>query len=1007
VFARRLLARAPERVLRPLRAQRSLHSASAPRETRRNALRNNLIHPNEYLRGCTLRFLCKIAEPELVEPLIPAIKDCLKHRHRFVRRNAFLAIYAIAKRAPELFPDAAETVAEFLEKETDEAARRNAFLMLFNCAQDRAVDYFARHSEDADTFGEGFSLLLLDLARKSCTRDADQALKARFIRPIFSMLEADSPAVVFEAASTLVAMSAAPTAVRAAAQAWTGLLRREADNNVKLVILERLAALRRRHARVLRELVMDVLGALSSPATEVREAALTLAMDLASPRNVESVVAALRKQLQVTKEEEAAAAAAGGSGSKEVQQYRRLLVGAIHSCATRFPAVAEGVVLMLMDFLGSEGASRVARFVRETAEAQPSLRPAILVKLCAVLPQIRAPEVARQALWVLGQYSEDDRAVRAAFAAVRKCLGPLPLRRDPAEIAAERDAAEAAEGDATAAEAASGAGAAAAASSSSSSSRTKRTGPKVLADGTYASQAASMDRVAPASGSSSKLGQLNESWPFLRSMVVRGTHSLRADRPNFYAAAAVASAMTKLALRSCALHGEASRAGKQSVVDTLLVLCAILEASVMLATDPSAAREARDALGSAGSPDGGKLLTLPDGRASALGNLRLEQDAYEHVAVCMRVLGDADARAVATRELLEGSSASLRGMLEFERAMAKGAASVGPTEADAVAAAAAVAAEKAASSTSAEVAAASAADADAKTTSADHLLAHADDAIGFRQLRATRAGSSSSSGTSAADLALDDDADVAVAKGEEADDFASRLQRVRPLTGFSDPVYVEAVVTVRDYDVTLEMAVMNRTDRTLTNCSVELGTVGELKVVDRPVPFTLGPYETRSVRASVKVSTTESGKIFGDVIFDKPGKSESAVVALSHMHVDVMDYIRPSYCDAERFRKMWAEFEWENRVTVNTNINGLGDYVAHIVRITNMRCLTPIAALSGSARFLAANLYARSVFGEDALANVSVEQRDDGTIKGHLRIRAKTQGVALALGERITAHQKV
>lgn len=77
----------------------------------------------------------------------------------------------------------------------------------------------------------------------------------------------------------------------------------------------------------------------------------------------------------------------------------------------------------------------------------------------------------------------------------------------------------------------------------------------------------------------------------------------------------------------------------------------------------------------------------------------------------------------------------------------------------------------------------------------------------------------------------------------------------------------------------------------------------------------------------------------------------------------------------------------------------------HIAKQTNMRILTPIAALAGC-NFLAANLYARSVFGEDALVNVSVENKPDGGIKGHIRIRAKTQGVALSLGDRITSRQK-
>lgn len=41
------------------------------------------------------RFLCKLKEPELLEPLVPSIRKCLEHRHPYVRRNAILAIFTI------------------------------------------------------------------------------------------------------------------------------------------------------------------------------------------------------------------------------------------------------------------------------------------------------------------------------------------------------------------------------------------------------------------------------------------------------------------------------------------------------------------------------------------------------------------------------------------------------------------------------------------------------------------------------------------------------------------------------------------------------------------------------------------------------------------------------------------------------------------------------------------------------------------------------------------------
>lgn len=64
------------------------------------------------------------------------------------------------------------------------------------------------------------------------------------------------------------------------------------------------------------------------------------------------------------------------------------------------------------------------------------------------------------------------------------------------------------------------------------------------------------------------------------------------------------------------------------------------------------------------------------------------------------------------------------------------------------------------------------------------------------------------------------------------------------------------------------------------------------------------------------------------------------------------------------------------------------------------------SALDGECGFLAANLYAKSVFGEDALVNISIEKQHDGKLSGYIRIRSKTQGIALSLGDKITLKQK-
>jgi coatomer subunit beta len=54
------------------------------------------------------------------------------------------------------------------------------------------------------------------------------------------------------------------------------------------------------------------------------------------------------------------------------------------------------------------------------------------------------------------------------------------------------------------------------------------------------------------------------------------------------------------------------------------------------------------------------------------------------------------------------------------------------------------------------------------------------------------------------------------------------------------------------------------------------------------------------------------------------------------------------------------------------------------------------------------SFFVLSVFGEDALVNVSVEKKEggDGKLAGYIRIRSKTQGIALSLGDRITTVQR-
>lgn len=798
-----------------------------------NALMNDLNHPNEYVRGSMLRFLCKVKDEEILGPLIPSIKSCLSHRHPYVRKNAALAVFhAHHLFGDNLIPDGPEMMANFLEQETDTAARRNAFLMLFNENQDLAIQFLAANMDDVGKYGDCFALLVLELTRKVCRGDPTQ--KSRFVRVLFQMLSSNSAAVSYEAAWTLVSLSSAPTAVRAAAVTYINLLTSQSnDNNVKLIVLERLEGLKKKHGKILQELLMDILRALASPSQDICKKVLEVAMDVVTARNVQEVVNVLKREVQKTMSDDTNE----GKGSL----YRNMLIRAIHGCAVRFPQVAESVVHTLMDFLGTDSGMQVIIFVRAIVEQYPVLRAPLLSKLLTSLDDVTSNQVLCVCLWILGEYTETSESITEAFDTISGQAGEPPFLLD------SKDKEEADK--------------AAAASLDTPKIITKNV---VLADGTYATQ--SIYSEAP-----KRVSSLHANLPALRRMLIDG---------DVFLGEILASSLTKLCLRGGELPEFDPLALKKMTASSVLVMCGIVKMAE---------------------------VTVAAQRSSL-------SDCQERITLDIRALLDPKARELLKPILLncgrERFSQFLKILKDKELKESK------------------------------------------KKEAETEITTQADDLIHFRQLK--------SMAVQGGDVDLDDGSDLARATGYDSADalLSSELNHVYQLSGFADAVYAEAFVTVHDYDIVLEILVINRTPNTLANMTVELSTMGDMKIVERPQANTIGPNDQITIRASIKVSSTETGHIFGTIVYEDTATREKCYINLNDIHMDIMDYIRPATCTDEVFRSMWAEFEWENKVAISTSITSLVEFLEHVVGSTNMRCLTPHDK-NEKGSFLAANLYAR------------------------------------------------
>ncbi|KAK6353757.1 coatomer subunit beta [Orbilia blumenaviensis] len=839
-----------------------------------NGIRNDLLHPNEFIRGATLRFLCKLREAELLEPLLGSCRQCLEHRHAYVRKNAVFAVQSIFQHFESLIPDAPDLIVTFLQNESDHTCKRNAFAALAAISHQKALEYFNTIVDNVGGLDELMQQAVIEFIRKDAVVNTQN--RAKYLRIIFDLLEAPSNTVVYEAATSLTTLTGNPTAIKAAAGKFIELSVKEPDNNVKLIVLDRVDQLRKKHEGVLDDLTMEILRVLTSPDIDVRKKALDITLSMVSSRNVEDVVMLLKKELAKTVDQE----------YEKNAEYRQLLIHAIHNCAIRFSEVAANVVGLLMDFIGdfnNTSAVDVIAFVKEVVEKFPALRQNIVEKLLATLGEVRAGKVYRGALWIVGEYCVEPKDIREAWKRIRASLGEIPI------LSSEQKLLEAVpeEGEQT-----------------TSAPKSAPTGSrKVLADGTYATESAlTSDSATAAKLEAVKAAQK----PPLRALILDG---------DFFLASVLSSTLTKLVMRHAEISKDAARTNALKA-EAMLIMISIIRVG-----------------------------------QSQFVKTKIDEDSVDRIMACVKCLSEFEERKELETVFLDDTRKAFRAMISAE--------------------------EKKRAAT----------DAREKNKNAIQV----DDVISFRQLSKKNAGES-------ADM-IELDLEKATGGDGAIEDVASKLSRVVQLTGFSDPVYAEAYVKVHQFDIVLDVLLVNQTTDTLQNLTVEFATLGDLKVVEKPTTQSLAPHSFQSVQATIKVSSTDQGVIFGNVVYDGASSTETNVVILNDVHVDIMDYIQPATCTETQFRSMWTEFEWENKVNINSKAPTLREFLNQLMAASNMNCLTPEASLKGDCQFLSANLYAKSVFGEDALANLSVEQDGEGgPITGFVRIRSRSQGLALSLG---------
>jgi len=266
----------------------------------------------------------------------------------------------------------------------------------------------------------------------------------------------------------------------------------------------------------------------------------------------------------------------------------------------------------------------------EVVEKFPALRATISSKLILTLSEIKSGKVFRGVLWILGEYVEEVADIEAAMREVRKVLGEIPI------LASEQRTAE---------DLGEAGGVSLDKDGESSvdlkeKEKEKKEGagrPRVLADGTYATESAYTTGGTGGGLGGAVVGAVKAKPP-LRTLILGG---------DFFTGAVLAAALSKLVLR----FAEKKGAGGM-VVNTLRAEVCVIFSSSWFGFVANAGFQAMLIMTSIIRVGQSKFVTM-----------QIDEDSNERIMNCIQTLSELEEQPAVKEIFLSGTKTAYSKML--------------------------------------------------------------------------------------------------------------------------------------------------------------------------------------------------------------------------------------------------------------------------------------------------------------------------------------------------------
>ncbi len=189
---------------------------------------------------------------------------------------------------------------------------------------------------------------------------------------------------------------------------------------MRLVTLDRLILLKQKHPLVLQGMVLDLCRVLQAPSPDIRSRSLALITELVTSSNVDNVLGSLKKELS----------SRGSDTLPADADFKASIVASLVVLTSNFPDTASTICSALLDLITDAGSVAVdaVQGVRELIAVFPDIRQAATQRLRDVISSVRQGKVLRIVVACLAEFSVGADALKASLDETFAMIGPLPLQ---------------------------------------------------------------------------------------------------------------------------------------------------------------------------------------------------------------------------------------------------------------------------------------------------------------------------------------------------------------------------------------------------------------------------------------------------------------------------------------------------------------------------------------------------------------------------------------------------